>query len=453
MKKVLLIARAKTLGAKQKAVDFAHRLQSELTDCEVYNCEISELVFEISPYAIRIYHPKKSFDVADFDLVIVRHIGSYAVEAHALTLYCSYHSIRYTDSYLNRHLLDNKISTSFLLWTNGIKNIPHSLYGPTGELKKRFKEFGEKVIVKDNNGSKGRLNFVVSSSDELQKICDEHPDKFFIMQEMIPNDSDLRILTLGYKVRLIIRRSSGGKSHLNNTSQGGNAEIVNLSSVEKSLIKMSVAAAQICKLEVAGVDIITDKVTGKHYVLEINNAPQISSGSFTDEKVLVYGSMIKELIFKKTKEKTLIGRAELITIPDTGAKLHARVDTGAKTSSIWATNVRVADGKLHASIVADDAGDSFINQVYDEYETTNVSSSMGHIQTRYKIKLTTQIKGRKIKSDFTLSDRSTQVYPALIGRSILKKGFVVDVNDGDPLVEAELARSNKIQSQNSKGAK
>ena len=48
------------------------------------------------------------------------------------------------------------------------------------------------------------------------------------------------------------------------------------------------------------------------------------------------------------KEKTIIGRAERVKFPAcANAVLHARIDTGAKTSSIWATDVKeTAEGLL-----------------------------------------------------------------------------------------------------------
>ena len=49
----------------------------------------------------------------------------------------------------------------------------------------------------------------------------------------------------------------------------------------------------------------------------------------------------------KHKEKTIIGRAEKVRLPDLGNKiLHARIDTGAKTSSIWATDITETDTSL-----------------------------------------------------------------------------------------------------------
>lgn len=297
MKKVLFIARAKTDQSKQSAERFATSIQRQLgDDIQIENCEISELFFTIDKDGMAVYHPGKKFDLKDFDVVIIRHIGKYSVEAHAITLYCEAHGITYTDTYLNRILLDNKLSTMFLLQVAGVNIWPKTFYGPARELKRRFTELDGRAVLKDNEGSKGRLNFVVRNGDDIQKIIDENPERQFILQEFIPNDSDLRVLVLNGKPQLVIRRSSDGSSHLNNTSQGGDAQIIPVNSIDPEVLDVCVRAANAAKLQVAGVDVVQNIDTGEYYLFEINNAPQISSGSFMEQKAEVYAAMVRELV-------------------------------------------------------------------------------------------------------------------------------------------------------------
>lgn len=147
------------------------------------------------------------------------------------------------------------------------------------------------------------------------------------------------------------------------------------------------------------------------------------------------------------KEKTTIGRAEKVYFPTLGSCiLHARIDTGAKTSSIWATDITMTPKGLVVRF-ADTTYD--INQhemVFEEFEKVKVASSTGHVQLRYKVKIPIIIKGRRIRASFTFADRSTQVYPVLIGRSTLMKKFIVDVSIGVPLTEGEKRRSRELQS-------
>ncbi len=150
---------------------------------------------------------------------------------------------------------------------------------------------------------------------------------------------------------------------------------------------------------------------------------------------------------QKPHKKT-IGRAEIISFPELGLEgVPARIDTGAKTSSIWASNVTLKGETLHVTFLGDTA-DAFIGQevTFTEFEQAVVASSIGEPQQRYKVRLLVRIKGRKVRAWFTLADRSAQVYPVLIGRNVLMGKFVVDVIKGSALREEEQERSEQLQS-------
>lgn len=149
------------------------------------------------------------------------------------------------------------------------------------------------------------------------------------------------------------------------------------------------------------------------------------------------------------KALTVIGRAERADLVDLGMQgVPVKIDTGADASSIWAHVVERRDGdNLHVVFFGTES--SFYTgeeHVFgpDEYVMTRVANSFGHREIRYKVKLRIRIKGRLIKSSFTLSDRSTKLYPILIGRSLLMNKFVVDVAKGSPLREAERLRAEQL---------
>lgn len=147
-------------------------------------------------------------------------------------------------------------------------------------------------------------------------------------------------------------------------------------------------------------------------------------------------------------DKKLIGRVEEVSFPEIGfGAVHARVDTGARTSSIWASYVEVEDDRL-AVILFGKKHPSYTGEkiYFDEFSHGMVASSNGQAEMRYKIPLLVSLGGKKIRSRFTLADRSTQVYPILIGRNTLRGKFVVDVKLGKALVEAEKERSRNLQS-------
>jgi hypothetical protein len=146
-----------------------------------------------------------------------------------------------------------------------------------------------------------------------------------------------------------------------------------------------------------------------------------------------------------SREKTLIGRAEKVKFPTLdGLVLHARIDTGAKTSSMWAISTKVTKEGLKVEFPVEGSKKT-ITHIFPHYTRVKVASSMGHEQIRYKIRMSAVIKKRRIFATFTLADRSTQVYPVLVGRSTLTGKFIVDVAKGAPLRELEDQRSALLQ--------
>jgi hypothetical protein len=148
-------------------------------------------------------------------------------------------------------------------------------------------------------------------------------------------------------------------------------------------------------------------------------------------------------------DKKIIGRAEKVNLPSLGlSKIPAKIDTGADASSIWCSRIKVTGDNLQCVFFGKESefytGDKLLFNMRD-VELTRVANSFGHRELRYKIKLPVEIKGRKINATFTLTDRSTKLYPILIGRSLLKNKFLVDVSRGTPLHEEENERLKRLR--------
>lgn len=141
------------------------------------------------------------------------------------------------------------------------------------------------------------------------------------------------------------------------------------------------------------------------------------------------------------KEKQILGSAETIVLPSISPKvIHARIDSGARTSAIWGRARVGEDHKLYVAFF-----EEAVEHKFDAYSQQVVATSMGHIDTRYTIKTVVKLKGRRIRATFTIADRSTQVYPVLIGRNVLRGKFVVDVQFGKSLKAKEKKRISDLQ--------
>lgn len=149
------------------------------------------------------------------------------------------------------------------------------------------------------------------------------------------------------------------------------------------------------------------------------------------------------------QQKKILGRAEQLSFPELQLEgIAARIDTGAKTSSIWVSDAHIdASGTLQVVFFGPE-NEHYVDKpvAFDEFESVAVASSTGQVQHRYKVRLLVKIKGKKVRAAFTLADRASQVYPVLIGRNVLLGKFIVDVKRGKTLTEKEKRRSQALQS-------
>jgi len=132
-------------------------------------------------------------------------------------------------------------------------------------------------------------------------------------------------------------------------------------------------------------------------------------------------------------QKQVIGRHARVTFLDNSPrKVNAKVDTGADSSSVWASKLSVDHkGRLHF-ILFDTESRYYTGKeiIKEHYQVKVVRSSNGHEQIRYSVKLRVSVEGRRFLATFTLANRSQNIFPVLIGSKLLKNKFVVDVSRG-----------------------
>lgn len=134
------------------------------------------------------------------------------------------------------------------------------------------------------------------------------------------------------------------------------------------------------------------------------------------------------------KQLTTIGRIDIIDLPELDlTNIECKIDTGADTSSIHCHRVQLKekDGKEYLTFkLLDPKHPDYQKKDYEIYnfKERRVRSSNGQLQYRYLIKTTVILFNKKIKAEFTLTDRGKMKYPILIGRKLLNKNFVVDVS-------------------------
>ena len=120
--------------------------------------------------------------------------------------------------------------------------------------------------------------------------------------------------------------------------------------------------------------------------------------------------------------KKVLGRVDKVDFPELGLhNLDVKIDTGAYTSAIHCSKIIEDNNTLICTFEDKEV-------IFNEYSRTNVKSSNGFKENRFKIKSKVIFFGKTYRINLTLSTRDDMKFPVLIGRQFLKKKFLVDVD-------------------------
>ncbi|MCT2223099.1 ATP-dependent zinc protease family protein [Microbacterium paraoxydans] len=137
-------------------------------------------------------------------------------------------------------------------------------------------------------------------------------------------------------------------------------------------------------------------------------------------------------VSRSTHSNTLTGWREWVSLPDLGVDwIKAKIDTGARTSSLHAFDIQEfeRDGEAWVRFRVKPWQDSQEDAVVVEspiYDRRAVRSSSGHAQERLVVQLMIRLVDREVMAEVTLSNRDEMGFRMLIGREALRRGYVVD---------------------------
>ena len=121
-----------------------------------------------------------------------------------------------------------------------------------------------------------------------------------------------------------------------------------------------------------------------------------------------------------------------MSLPDAGVDwIKAKIDTGARTSSLHAFDIEEFDRegeewvRFRVNPWQDTDADAAIVEC-PIHDRRAVRSSSGHAQDRIVVLLAVRLIDRAIVAEVTLSNRDEMGFRMLIGREALRRGFIVD---------------------------
>lgn len=128
----------------------------------------------------------------------------------------------------------------------------------------------------------------------------------------------------------------------------------------------------------------------------------------------------------------IIGEAELISLPELDVHWRGRIDSGAKTTSLHATNIEEfeRDGKPWVRFTArNEHLNTEIALERPVVRTTKIRRRDGaDTQSRPVIMMEIVIGGVTQTAEVNLTDRTDFEFPVLIGRNVLSGTMLIDVS-------------------------
>lgn len=134
---------------------------------------------------------------------------------------------------------------------------------------------------------------------------------------------------------------------------------------------------------------------------------------------------------RERPEPSIVGWRELVGLPElVDTRIPAKIDTGARTSSLHATQIERFDrnGRRWVRFLLD-LGEGRSEPVTCEVPRADrrmITSSNGDGQERFIIKTALTLGNHTFRAEFSLADRSDMKFPILIGRTALRRRFVVE---------------------------
>jgi glutathione synthase/RimK-type ligase-like ATP-grasp enzyme len=217
----------------------------------------------------------------DYDLVYFRRAGGqFMWLAGTIALYLNFRGIKYFDTtYREVGPMGSKLASFLKMAYAGLPVIP-SYYCHRSLVNLKEMEIVDKfnlpLVAKEISSQRGEGVCLITKREDFQELIFKNPEKNYIFQKYIPASEEYRVLVLGQEIGAYERKTPTDVGEFrSNVALGAKEEFMDVRDIPENFKVISLKAAKTLGVEIAGVDILVDKV-GQPWILEVNRGPGIT---------------------------------------------------------------------------------------------------------------------------------------------------------------------------------
>ncbi len=264
-------------------------VQSLMKDVKVERATYDDIIFQIKDCIPSVYIKSLKRDLDEYDIIHFKTSVQRDITA-AFARYATRRGVRVLDPIVQSFPTTSKLYEYSIIADHDVK-VPDTLFVTPSVLVGSFdlykKELGLPFVLKGIHSSRGEINDVVRNKEDFERISTKalEMEQYLVGQRFVPNEGDYRVLTMGKQIKLIIHRvRKDDSTHLNNTTAGSNARLVDMNELPSEIQMKCLEMAELMGRDITGIDMVQHSETKEWYCFEVNDGPQIATGVFKEEK-------------------------------------------------------------------------------------------------------------------------------------------------------------------------